>query len=516
MLYICMMKPNDFMRKKYFILAFVTLIYIIGFTLSFPYIVNNISANKDVTDSFRNFLEYGIMFVSFIIFNSLLWKNKFTRLASIFLILLVGINFFISLSCFFIYGSGFNIGMTISVLETNVSEAASMSSMFILPLAFSFLFILLLLYTVTIFSKTRISKAILLLSSIWILMPIAFNLKHTYISNKGGGKTIKNVTYHLMDFINAYDLYKDIKIVKNKTFDLDLKKIEDGVDNIILVIGESATPKHMSLYGYSRKTTPQEDAEKEHMYIFNNAVSPAGITNLSVPLLLSTMLPQDYQNGFKGIHNNIISMANTFGYETHWYSTQGIAKSITAISTYAQNKKWLNGYDEVLLPYVEKALQKKGKKLIILHINGSHPNPCDKIPASASYFNENNHFDCYDNSIKYTDEIIGKLFGMLKNTLPKESSALFYVSDHSLKFKGTKYLHTDSKESTQVPFYIWNSPKVPESIKLLGSNDQLTQATVLLPIMARYLGLSSIENYKNNELKYLKLDLNVIDYEKLE
>lgn len=108
------------------------IIYLTGFLISFPYIFDNLFGAEKL-DSIRNIFEYGIMFCSFLVFNALLFKNKYTSVIAVILCLLLSINFLISVSCFLIYHSGFNVGMAISILESNPDEAMSMSYMFILP-----------------------------------------------------------------------------------------------------------------------------------------------------------------------------------------------------------------------------------------------------------------------------------------------------------------------------------------------------------------------------------------------
>jgi len=130
------------------------------------------------------------MFCSFVVFCALLFKNKYTAGVAVILCLLISINFLISVSCFFIYHSGFNVGMAISILESNVNEAMSMSYMFILPAILFLFFFLMLLYTVNYLKKSVVTFTLKfeIIASIWLIFPFIFYFKHQYISNKGGGK----------------------------------------------------------------------------------------------------------------------------------------------------------------------------------------------------------------------------------------------------------------------------------------------------------------------------------------
>ena len=484
------------------------IIYLAGFLISFPYIFDNLFESEKL-DSIRNIFEYGIMFCSFLVFNALLFKNKYTSIIAVILCLFLSINFLISVSCFLIYHSGFNVGMAISILESNADEAMSMSYMFILPGILFFVFLGMVLYSVNYLKKNvvKIDAKFIIIALLWLILPFGYHLKHTYVSNKGGGKMIKNVYYHLSDFNTALNIQRDINEIKKNIPVFNIKKIQPGIENVILIIGESERKQNMSLYGYEKKTTPFTDEQAGNMMIFDNAVSPAGITNLSVPLMLSSIHPDEFRYRYDKLSNNIINLANQTGYNSFWLSTQASARGITAIASLSENKKWVNGYDEVIVPELEKVVQKKGDKFVVLHIMGSHPNPCNRLP---SHWNSGD-LNCYDSSIKYTDYVFNNIFRTLKNT----NSVVIYASDHGLKIQGDKLLHVDSKESTQVPFFIWYGDKVPSAYRITGHETKQTQTTYIYPLIMKYMGLEPPQHYKSEENKYLNLEMKSMEYGKL-
>lgn len=494
------------MLKK-IIPVFTVLFYLTAFLFSFPYVYDNLFGIAKF-DSVRNIFEYGIMFCSFVVFCALLFKNKYTAGVAVILCLLISINFLISVSCFFIYHSGFNVGMAISILESNVNEAMSMSYMFILPAILFLFFFLMLLYTVNYLKKSVVTFTLKfeIIASIWLIFPFIFYFKHQYISNKGGGKMIKNVYYHYSDFLNALNIREDIDMIKNVPV-FNIKKIQPGIENIILIIGESERKQNMSLYGYSKNTTPFTDHEAPNMMIYDHAVSPAGITNLSVPLILSSIKPDEFQYHYNKLSYNIINLANQAGYNSFWLSTQSSAKGITAIASSAKNKRWVNGFDEIIVPELKDIVKNAGNKFIVLHIMGSHPNPCNRLPESWN----SGELNCYDSSVKYTDYVMKGIFDVLKNT----NSALIYASDHGLKINGDKLLHADSKESTQVPFFVWYGNAVAPSYRITGRDFKLIQTTYIYPLIMKYMGLEPPKQYKNEEIKYLDLNMKSIDYNQL-
>ena len=491
-------------------------LYVVGFLSSFPYLLDFERSKVAMIDTTRNIIEYSLMFLSILSFCIVfLRKNKFLRSIAYLLLLLLSLNFMLSASCFFIYKQGFNVGMTLSILETNVSESLSMVKTLILPIIVTIIFYIILLLIFTggskIIDKNFIKNKILIIFSfLWLIFPILFFIKHKYISNKGGGLMVKNAIYHYSDFIAAQVLKKDIDGIINTKVNYNLINTgEQPIENIVVLIGESVRKQNMSLYGYQRETTPNEAAERDNMLLYQNAYSPAAITNMSVPIVLSNINIDNYQKELKKLGDNIVNAANHSGYNTFWYSTQGGAHGITAIATYSKNKKFLNGYDEAVIPYLKEALKDSSpKKLIVLHINGSHPYACDKYPPKEAVW-EGGIDECYNNSIRYTDKIIGQIFELLKN----KNSALVYFSDHGQIKENEIYKHGDYREAVQVPYFVWFSP----SIKTDKKGQKIEEPTSITTVYSKVLELMGTKNPKtvDNTGKYLRLDLNTMKYDDL-
>lgn len=503
--------------QQFFVLIFIALVmYITGFLSSYPYLLQFDKASSSKLDTIRSIIEYSVMFVSFLMFCVLfLRKNKFLRILGHILILLVSVNFMLSASCFFIYKQGFNVGMMMSILDTNVSESLSMAKTLVLPFlaTIGFYVLLLVIFVIggAVFQNPKLRMLGKIFALVWVLLPLGFFFKHKYISNKGGGFMIKNVAYHSMDVKNALTLKEQISEIQNTKVTYQLEKNnQEPVPNIVVLVGESARRENLSLYGYNmRETTPIAQAEKANMLLYQNAHAPAGITNIAVPIVLSNIDINHYGKDITKLSDNVLNVANHLGYETHWYSTQGGAHGITAIASFAKNKKWLNGFDDVLIPQMKTALQNSSKKkLIILHINGSHPYACDKYPTSESVW-DGGIDECYDNSIRYTDKVTGKILQELKNV----PSVFIYLSDHGqVKIDG-KYIHGDYREASQVPYFIWYSDKIHSDKK----GTQISELTSTATLYQNILDLMGVKNPKtiDNTGKYLQLDLKPILYKDL-
>lgn len=501
--------------KRFFYIIFALILYIVGFLSSYPYLLEFKTEGSSKIDTVRSILEYSIMFLSFLVFCLLiLRKNRWFKALAYILFLILTLNFSLSASCFFIYKQGFNVGMMLSIIETNIDEAKSMMNTMLLPILSTLLFfsILIMIFRGGDEIKPKGKSKILLIifSSCWLILPFIFYIKHVYVANKGGGFMIKNIFYHTLDVERALNLKNEIKEIQNVKINYNfVNNNEEPVNNIILLIGESARRRNMSLYGYQkRETTPIANSERSNMLLFENAYAPAGITNLAVPIILSNVNIDHYSREINKLGDNIVSAANHLGYSTYWLSTQGGAQGITAIASFAQHKKYLNGFDEVLISELRESLKTENKKLIVLHINGSHPYVCDKYPKSEAVWNGGIH-ECYDNSIKYTDKIIGKIINEIKN----KNSVLIYLSDHGQKLDDDKYIHGDYREASEVPYFIWYSKKI-NSEKKGKSISELTSTTTLYANVLGFMGVKN-PNIVNNSGKYLNLKLNTIKYENL-
>lgn len=501
------------MRDKKKLLILIALImYIVGFLSSYPYLLEFDRNNSSVLGTIRSIAEYSLMFLSFITFCVVfLSGNNFLKIIGRILLFIVSINFMLSASCFFIYEQGFNVGMMMSILDTNVEESLSMAKTLLLPSLVSLVFFLLLL---AIFEKKITivdnQKILFLLSTIWIILPLAFYFKHKYISNKGGGFMIKNITYHSVDLMNANKLKAQIEEIKNTKVHYNLINTEENpVDNIVILMGESVRRHNLSLYGHDRETTPFADAERGNILLYKNAHSPASITNLAVPIALSNIDIDNYGRDIAKLSDNVLNVANHLGYDTFWFSTQGGAHGITAIASFAQNKKWINGFDEKLIPELQSALKSDNKKkLIVLHINGSHPYACDKYPKQESVWNGGID-ECYDNSVRYTDKVMGEIFKELKG----KSSVLIYLSDHGQIKQGEQYIHGDYREATEIPYFIWFSDEINNDKKGKEIQELTTSATLYKNVL-ELMGVKN-PNAVDNSGKFLKTDLNTIKYEDL-
>ncbi|MCK6856988.1 phosphoethanolamine transferase [Enterobacter cloacae] len=296
-------------------------------------------------------------------------------------------------------------------------------------------------------------------------------------------------------FMQAFEDNAVIANIGNNIPDYKLTLSDTGIENYVLVIGESERAANMGIYGYQRDTTPELEKQKSQLLLFRNAVAPAPVTIMAVPLAMTAGKvnirdPKKYGD-------NIINIANKAGYETYWFSHQGKGGAhnnvITGIAMNTKKHEWLEGgYDEDLLPLLQNALKTPGKKVIVLHLYGSHEPSCTRFPANQAVLHSSNEADdCYDNSVRYTDTLMGKMFSMLANS----RSSVMYFSDHGLirdPQRAVVYSHGNvnpPREALHIPMFIWYGQQVDKARQYTGDYYTVWSADDVNTLAELWLGI---------------------------
>lgn len=445
-------------------------------------------------------------------------------------VLLTAADMSISLYSWCTFGTTFNDGFAISVLQSDPDEVVKMLGMYI-PYLCAFAFLSLLFLAVII--KYDVSLPTKKVTGILLLIVISGSL---FFACQFAYKDAKNkkafspyilasrfATYTPFFNLNYFALaakeHQRLLSIANTVPYFQLSVRDTGIDTYVLIVGESVRVDNMSLYGYTRSTTPQVEAQRKQIKLFNQAISGAPYTALSVPLSLTadSVLSHDIHN----YPDNIINMANQAGFQTFWLSSQSAFRqngtAVTSIAMRAMETVYVRGFDELLLPHLSQALQQntQQKKLIVLHLNGSHEPACSAYPQSSAVFQPQDDQDaCYDNSIHYTDSLLGQVFELLKD----RRASVMYFADHGLERDPTKknvYFHGGREASQQayhVPMFIWYSPVLGDGVDRTTENDIFSTAYNNYLINA-WMGVTKPEQPKTLEevIAHYKGDSRVVD-----
>ncbi len=230
----------------------------------------------------------------------------------------------------------------------------------------------------------------------------------------------------------------------------DIRAVNPQYDTHVLVIGESARKDYLHAYGYPVKNTPFLDQSHG---VFVDGLSSGGTNTISSLRLMLTFPDTDAWE--PRYHMNFVDLANAAEFKTVWLSNQGmlgryetpVAAIAKRSSEYHFTKKGgaadQNIDDDVLIPLLKNELlqEEDQKRLIVLHIYGSHPNPCERLlgyqpemKVKDAYYN---NIACYVTSIHKTDHFLQQVKEALDqyaNTFDKRYS-MIYFSDHGLAHK---------------------------------------------------------------------------------
>lgn len=251
----------------------------------------------------------------------------------------------------------------------------------------------------------------------------------------------------------------------------------------VLVIDESVRRDYMHAYGYPVENTPFMESVPGWIYEGLEAAGDNTVPSLKKALTYTGSSGKDVE-----YRMNLVDLAKDAGYSTAWFSNQGTASKfdtpVTTIASGAEQKAWLkygrnsnyNFMDFELLPLVEKELARKDSrpKLIVVHLQGSHPLICSRLKDKSrllapekSYYSE---VACYIETIRQSDQILEKIRGMLANT--GETFSILYFADHGLSHNAVDGVLTVKHapalgNARDVPLFMTSSED-RESVRMKG------------------------------------------------
>ncbi|MBD1551350.1 phosphoethanolamine transferase CptA [Pseudomonas typographi] len=256
---------------------------------------------------------------------------------------------------------------------------------------------------------------------------------------------------------------------------------------LVLVIGESTNRGHMSLYGYPRNTTPNLDQMRDQLSVFNNVVSPRPYTIESLQQVL-TFADEQHPDLFLTTPT-IVDVMKQAGYKTWWITNQQtLTKRNTMLTTFSQQADeqiYLNNnrnqnaaqYDgDVLKPFDKVLADSAPRKLIVIHLLGTHVNYNYRYPQEFAKFSGRDGtppglsdeqlatYNSYDNAVLYNDFVVSSIIKQFAATDP--NGFLLYLSDHGEDvYDSGAHNNLGRNEGRPtapmytIPFMAWASPK---------------------------------------------------------
>jgi lipid A ethanolaminephosphotransferase len=252
---------------------------------------------------------------------------------------------------------------------------------------------------------------------------------------------------------------------------------------VVLVVGETARAENQSLQGYGRETNPE--MKREGAIYFSDAWSCGTATTVSVPCMFSNMTREKFDKPAAKARWNALDVLQHAGVDVFWRDNDEGCKDVCArVPNDDVTDAKIAGLcdasgcvDDILVGDLPERLAKmRSPALLVLHIKGSHgPAYFKRYPAEFNVFKPGcetaevqtcsyaQTVASYDNTILYTDHILGKVVEALKAE-PDTDSAMMYLSDHGESLgENDVYLHgadwaTAPSQQKHIPMLMWLSP----------------------------------------------------------
>lgn len=396
------------------------------------------------------------------------------------------------------YGVIFDAGMIQNIVETNSGEAgAYLNGSVALWFLLTGLLPVLVLWSLRIRYPARWYQGLALRAGVLAisLLFIGGVASLYYQDYASVGRNNKSLAKEIVPANYVHGLYKygrDVLFatpIPYQQLGTDARVVARGSKPTLmfLVVGETARSQNYSLNGYG-KATNSFTAKEQGVVSFRDVRSCGTATAVSVPCMFSNLTRRGYDDQLASSRDGLLDVLQHAGVSVLWKENdggcKGVCRNVPTIEILPKSYPALcqgeSCYDEVLLEGLDQQIaEMKGNKLVAFHLMGSHgPTYFRRYPASERAFmpdcprsdieNCSNEelVNTYDNTIRYTDKVVGLLIDKLKSLESQYDVGLVYLSDHGeslgamgLYLHGTPYKFAPD-DQTRVPLLTWFSPQL--------------------------------------------------------
>ena len=309
------------------------------------------------------------------------------------------------------------------------------------------------------------------------------HMAYSHFTSGEGGLSVSQLhsfTRAGYSYVSFRGMYANIKILREANRHVVASLGKEDPPTLIVVIGESFSLYHSSLYGYSKPTNPRLEkwVDDGSLVVFDDVVSASDHTGT----VLGTVFPTDGSHGPVG---NVVMFPTLFrnaGYKTilvdsQYLLGQGLSwltdEELSDIMYDYRNKDDVH-YDLDMLPLIPEF---GDPELILIHIFGQHFTFADRYTPPFRRFTEADYSKNlsqserevvahYDNATLYNDSVVDTI---IKKYQDKKCLVL-YFSDHGEEIyeiddymgHGNAIHRPSIKYQLRVPLMIWTSPKFRE------------------------------------------------------
>lgn len=407
------------------------------------------------------------------------------------LMVIAAISFAINFYCIFELGYLLDADLARLMLGTDLNETKEFASVMLpkwmIPALLGIYLVFFALWKLSKRHNMNLGKKMSWLAMAALLMCMAVNYRAWPVWEEGPINRIYEMTqYEVTEDLTPYFTHPAITFIDDNELPA----------NVVLIIGESFTRCHSSLYGYDKETNPRLSAYRDSslLFTFDSIDAPAPTTAESIRLMLSffSQADDDSSNPKKWYeYTTIIELMQDCGYDSYWFGNQARgSKKNGATRVFAeacQHQKFLQREgadnfnvttDKVLVDssyqYVRESKPEE-RHFIIYHMMGSHFDFAMRYPKEFAKFSEKDYADepakhrttlaSYDNSILYNDEVVSQIIQLFRD----KDAVIIYVPDHGqVMYRNPKfpdYFSHGNKNNpvsyalgVEIPFFIYATP----------------------------------------------------------
>ena len=245
---------------------------------------------------------------------------------------------------------------------------------------------------------------------------------------------------------------------------------------VVLVIGESHSVYHSSLYGYEKQTMPclQKRVNDSILYVFDNVVSTScgthkamlsvfSLDSLGVGFEETPLFPACFKAaGYK-----------SFMYDNQYFVGQGVNFLSNAdLSSVLFDERNTERY-QYDMDMINKMHVENSPALYVIHLWGQHYTYSERSPTNYRYYNLDDYdknrwteeqrgiIAHYDNATRYVDKVLDEIIRRFED----KNCCIVYLSDHGEEIYDLSDFmgHGNAEHSAnldyqiRVPLLIWTS-----------------------------------------------------------
>jgi heptose-I-phosphate ethanolaminephosphotransferase len=415
------------------------------------------------------------------------------------------------------FGSSISIIVIMSVLNTTPGEASS----FVTEYALEYLLLTFFVLAVTwgpVLKHTKLNLAAAVLGVGYLVVPMlslsdGLFSTETYLGHRQTARArVYSDTYAKFDYVvfQMSQRFSPLSWIRAIPDTIQFANLSGGTESswgdvsagenspkiLVIGIGESLRAANLSIYGYSRETTPRLSRRSSELDIYTHAYSAGTNTWNSLPASLTLF------GARPDFGKSILRLAEDAGYKTYWLSNQTRFStydfSVSSIADQAGHVYFVSDefeddmHDEVLVPKLAEILRAAAdddnRHLVVLHFMGSHLRFHERYPESfAKFTGGSKELDRYDNSVLYTDFVQDQVLDLVQ----EYGGEYLFFADHGLGDPEGEYSlkhdlrPTPGAESLHVPFFTTRN----EGLRI--SPDDTVSLFFLECIFARWAGISA-------------------------